>query len=263
MSVTLDIQEKPQTFNYGIKIRLHTDISGNTSFIPFLCFIKDRFKIIKYTYGEEISHRSKRPHYHLHLLVQRGTPWTQKTPIQQLFKQNFKPEDPCDQYGKASFSMKLEDIKDEDKFLGYPLKDQETISHKNYAGMEYTEAMRLFYIARTIAREKKEYLIKKEKDAEKKSNTFRELSIYLDNIISIDPRWPNLIQTETEEENIEYLGKIKNITLAFWILGTCIVDFYREKYNSEIPWNIDKLIIRYLCQNNLVLSRDIYKLLSR
>jgi len=256
MSLTLDIKEKPN--NYGLKIRLHTDISGNTSFIPFLEFIQKHFKIIKYTYGEEISYRSKRPHYHLHIELNRSTPWLRTTPIQQLFKQGYKGPP----YGKASFSMKLEEIKDLDKFLGYPLKDQTTLDTNNFWGMEYHEAMLLFTQARTIAREKKEYLNKKEQDLEKRSNTFRELTIYLNNQILSDSRWPNLIQEEVEEGNEEYLGKIKNITLAFWILGTYIVDFYREKYNSEIPWNIDKLIIRFLCQQKLILSRDVYKLLS-
>lgn len=262
MSLTLDIQEL-STYTYGIKIRLHTDISGNKSFLPFMFFLEKYFTIKMWTYGEEISHRSKRPHYHLHIVVESKLPWTKTTPIQQLFKQSFKPDEKEYLYGKSAFSMKLELIKDIDKFLGYPLKDQETISQKNYDGMDYTEAMRLYHIARTISREKKEYLIKKEQELEKRTNTFRELSIYLDNKIAEDPRWPNLIQTDVDEGNEEYLGKIKNITLSFWILGTYIVDFYREKYNSEIPWNIDKLIIRYLCQNHLVLSRDIYKLLSK
>ena len=216
-----------------------------------------------YCYGQEISYKSKRPHWHLHAVVFRHEAWHHKTHIQQLFKQTYKGNP----YGKLALSVKLEALEDRDKLLMYPLKDQEIITQDNFNGSDvdsetYQYVRTLHTRATTLRREKVKYLKEKENKDEGKKKTYIDLVNFINEKIEYDPRWENLIQTDPDEENGEYLGKIKNLNLALFIVGCWIIDFYRIKYDSQVPWNIDRLGLRFLSSHNLILTRDIYRLLS-
>jgi len=262
-NVILEVEEKP-SFVYALKIRCHTDISGETEFKPIINWLEARgFYISIYCHGHEISYKSKRPHWHLHAVVFRHEAWAYSTNIQQLFKQTYKGRP----YGKLALSMKLESLEDRDKLLMYPLKDQEIITKYNFGGNDvdsetYHYARELFHRATALAREKRKYLEEKENKEEGKKKTYIDLVNFINVKIEEDPRWGNLIQTDLEEENAEYLGKIRNLNLALFIVGCYIVDFYRLKYDSQIPWNIDRIGLRFLSSHNLILSKDIYRLLS-
>lgn len=267
-NVILEVNEKDdvpqQSFIYALKIRCHTDISGETSHEPIINWLEARgFYISIYCMGHEISYKSKRPHYHLHAVVFRHEAWHHKTHIQQLFKQTYKGRP----YGKLALSMKLESLGDRDKLLMYPLKDQESVTQCNFNGSD-VDSETLPYIqtlhtrATTLAREKLKYLEEKENKEEGKKKTYIDLVNFINAKIEEDPRWENLIQTDLEEENAEYLGKIRNLNLALFIVGCYIIDFYRLKYDSQIPWNIDRIGLRFLSSHNLILSKDIYRLLS-
>jgi hypothetical protein len=263
-NILLEVKEKPELFTYAIKIRCHTDISGETDFNPIINWLESRgFYISIYCHGHEVSYKSKRPHWHLHAVVFRHEAWHHKTHIQQLFKQTYKGPP----YGKHALSLKLEPLEDRDKLLMYPLKDQESVTQCNFNGSD-VDSDTLPYIqtlhtqATTLAREKLKYLKDKENKEEGKKKTYIDLVNFINENIEKDPRWEALIQTDPDEENSEYLGKIKNLNLALFIVGVYIVDFYRIKYDSQIPWNIDRVGLRFLSSHNLILSKDIYRLLS-
>lgn len=265
MSISLDVQElpTPTSYTYGLKIRCHTDISGETDFQPILDWIEGRgFYISLYTYGQEVSFKSKRPHWHLHAILFRTEVWHHKTTIQQLFKQTYKGKP----YGKMTLSMKLEAIEDRDKFLQYPLKDQDLLTQRNFNGSDadtdtFSYIKTLHAQATALAREKNKYLKEKENKDSQKKKTYKDLVDFINEKLEYDPRWPALIQTDTENE--QYLGKIKNINLALFIVGCYIIEFYQVKFDSQIPWNLDRIGIRFLSSHNFILREDIYKLLSR
>lgn len=263
-----DKQELP-LYKHAIKARLFLDNDGNKSIEPILHYLEDKcnFIIVRYTYGEEVSYKSHRKHFHLHIEVSTHDVWTQKTPIQQLFKNWQKGKGIP--YAKSALSLKFEEkVEDIEKLLMYPLKTLETLEETAYHGISQSYARDLWVQAKRIYKEKLEYLGKKVLKEETKSNTWKALSVYLSERLKEDPRWQLIIKTEEDlepftEVPLEYLGKIYNIKQACVILGPMIVDHYITNHDCDVPWNIDKLIYKYLLQKRLVLSRDIYFILAR
>ncbi len=258
-------QELP-LYKHAIKVRLFLDNDGNKSIEPILNYLEDKCKfiIVRYTYGEEVSHKSHRKHFHLHIEVHTHDVWSQKTPIQQLFK-NWQKSKGIP-YAKSALSLKFEEkVGDIEKLLMYPLKTLETLEETAYYGISQAYARDLWVQAKRIYKEKIEYLGKKELKEESRSNTWKALSVYLTERLKEDPRWHLIIKKEEdlESEDMEYLGKIKNIKQACVILGPMIVDHYITHHDCDVPWNIDKLIYKYLLQKRLVLSRDIYFILAK
>lgn len=260
-----DKQDLP-LYKHAIKVRLFLDNEGNKSIEPILHYLEDKcnFIIVRYTYGEEVSHKSKRKHFHLHIEVSTHDVWTQKTPIQQLFKNWYK--DKGKPYAKSALSLKFEEkVGDIEKLLMYPLKTLETLEETAYHGISQSYARDLWVQAKRIYKEKLEYLSKKELKEETRTSTWNNLVTYLNNKIEEDPRWQLIIKQEEdlEPEDMEYLGKIKSIKQACVIIGPMIVDHYITHHDCDVPWNIDKLIYKYLLQKRLILSRDLYFILAK
>ena len=258
------IASKP--LQYGIKIRVFLDNSGNQQIEPFLEYLEEKKFIIKrYTYGEEISMKSHRSHFHLHMEVLSHERWCQKTPIQQTFKNWQKPKGIP--YAKSALSFKIEEkIEDVERLLMYPLKCQETLEESNYSGISQAYANELWIRAREIHLGKIKYIQEKQLKEESRSNTWNNLVTFLNNKIAIDPRWELLIQQSDDPdftEESEYLGKIKDIRKASLILGPMIIDHYIDAHDCDVPWNINKLIYKFLLQKRLILSRDLYFILDK
>lgn len=258
------IASKPH--QYGIKIRLFLDNSGNQQIEPFLEYLEEKkFIINRYTYGIETSLKSHRKHYHLHIEVLTHEKWCQKTPIQQTFK-NWQKSKGIP-YAKSALSFKIEEkIEDVEKLLMYPLKSQETLEESSYSGISHAYANELWIRAKQIQQEKIKYIEKKELKEETRSNTWNNLVTFLNSKIEIDPRWELLIQQSDDpdfSEDSEYLGKIKDIRKASLILGPMIIDHYIDAHDCDVPWNINKLIYKFLLQKRLILSRDLYFILDK
>lgn len=270
LKIQTQLVDDPTIFTYAFKLRMFTDHTQYNKPDKFMEFIEERFgTLYQWTFGNETSLKSNRPHWHLHLITRTEKERKiTKTPITQLFKTWYKQKYPgLNDLPKNQYSIKFEkELRSHEEFLMYPLKCQETIEpNKNYYHVENVKE--LHAQAKILMKKKKEYIDKKLLKEETINNVWNQLCNFLTEKSSEDPRWIHLILTEQEapsdSENYEYLGKIRNIRMAFNILGPYIVDYYRTNHNSDIPWNIDKMIIKYLCQKNLVLSRDIYFILSR
>lgn len=252
--------------NYGIKVRLFLDNDGNKETEPVLQYLEEKcnFIIVRYTQGVEVSYKSHRKHIHLHIEVSSTDEWSQKTPIQQTFK-NWQKSKGIP-YAKSALSLKFEEkVEDYEKLLMYPLKCQETLEESSYHGISQSYAHDLWVQAIRIYKEKLLYINKKELKEETRSTTWKNLVTDLEDCLKTDPRWHIIIKQEEdlETEDLEYLGKIKNIKQACIILGPRIVDHYITHHDCDVPWNIDKLIYKFLLQKRLILSRDLYFILAK
>lgn len=252
----------PETiYKTYFKIRLFTDNSQNKSIEPILEYLEFRkFIILRYTQGLEISYKSQRPHIHLHIECSSSEPWESKTPIQQLFKNWYKGQP----YAKLALAFKHEkEIKDIEKFLMYPLKCQEDLTELNYSGMTQSYAKELLIQAKRLYKEKIAFIKKKELKEQDLSNRFKNLRNYLDEELSINQTFALLLEDGENEYGQEYLGKIKKIGLACNIIGPLIIDYYVKNHDCDFPYNIDKIIYKYLLSKKLILSRDLYFIISR
>ncbi len=269
-NISLNVNELP-TLTYYLKCRLFLDNDKNHQIDPILEFLEDRgFIIDEYTFGEEISHKSERLHWHLHCILKTKHEWTQKTPIQQLFKNSrFQKLIYTIPYEKSAFYMKLtKNIDCDEKLLSYPLKCQKTLERKNYHGMSEEKANKLWIISKTLLKNKLEYLGKKKLKEDTQKSNWIKLTSFLNDETAHSPLWDILLHQLQDSENFteqETLGKIplSKFSQVKQILGPLIVRYYVLNEDSNIPWNIDKLIIKYLLQQKLIECSTVYFFLSK
>ena len=279
MSITLCIEEKPQPtpITYYIEARCFMDNDGNHELEPFLQFLEDKkFKVIKYTwttkkgeYADDSLAEGQRLHWHCHLISTRDEEWTEKRPIQQSFKSWWKSKGipyACRAF-QASIFIKLKT--DETQFLQYPLKCQEVLTEEMYHGMTKEEAEKYRIGGTSIFQKKQEYLGKKRLKENSRKSTWNKLIDFVKDKCEQDPRWIDLIQTSEEIDlSVEIkvwepLGIVKNIKMALNILLPYIVDYYVQHEDCNLPYNIDKLGIKFLLVNKLVSSFQVAELLSK
>lgn len=282
MSITLEVNEleEPKYYTYYLKIRVfmeHPETkeydNGNHELEPFLQYLEEKkYTIQKYTWTTKNGERSQskkdaRLHWHCHVIVVTTIPFFGKTPIQQLFKTWLKSKGITYEKKQMSFILDKKLEQDEDWFLQYPLKCQKALTEEMYYGISTTHAEKLLNFSQAILKQKLNYQKQKVLKEENTKNTWSKLVIFVKDKCENDPRWKDLISIEEEysgQINVwEPLGIIKNIRTALNILLPYIVDYYMNYEDCNIPYNIDKLAIRYLAINKLVTSFQISQLLSK
>lgn len=251
--------------SYHFKIRMYLDHNKFKDREILLEWLTSRYSSPTcWTYGEETSLKSQRLHYHLHVIIETGKEYNfTKTPLMQLFKTWYSRQYPKGiPLEKNSFSIKYEkDLKSRDDFLSYPLKCLDhVINRENYNNVP--DIQLLHASGRTLFRKKLEYIKEKQLRDETRNNTWKSLVIFITDKCSEDPRWELLVQQMDEYENEDYLGKIKNITQASQIIGPYIIEYYCLHHDCDIPFNISKIIYKYLLQKKLVHYFQIYNILK-
>lgn len=250
---------------YAFKIRMYLDHDKFRDPKILIEWLTSRYSApTSWTYGEETSLKSKRLHYHLHLLIEttKDLCFT-KTPLMQLFKTWYNRQYPKGiPLEKNSFSIKYEpQLKNRNDFLMYPLKTQDHIV-KNHNYFNVPDHQELLASAQTLFRKKIEYINGKVLKEEARSNTWKSLSVYVDNELSSDPRWDVIISLSENTEDEEYLGVVQSIDKASRIIGCYMIKYYRNHHDCEVPYNIKKYVLKYLMQKNLVHDWQVYNILS-
>lgn len=193
----------------------------------------------------EVARRTGKPHCHCHVRYKVGDGRYYKSLNTKLVRML---ED--DQYEELlkpkSYSISTKTIDDPERFMRYPLKDQNDLGKVVYLG--YTKQQ--IETQRLLATEERAMKIasyeKKLKSHAEEEATWTQLCDYL--------KVQLVIHTD-ENYSFDY-SVIER-------LGVLIVRFYRMYRKCKLPFNINKVIYRYLLTQQLVSDIQMFELLYR
>lgn len=215
---------------------------------------KLQYNIVKLIMAEEVARKTKKVHCHVHAQI--NIPQDSKTYkslaqkiIREINKQDKSYLHEPLVLPPRQFSISEKQVKDILRFMRYPLKDQEDLSGVYSIG--YDDDPYELEIQRRLAFEERIKAIaeweKSQKKKDTENNTFQELVDYLRYHAPIETSLPDYEFSRTSLERI----------------GTKIVTFYRIYKKGKLPFNIDKILFRYLLHQQIASDREIFQMMSR
>lgn len=209
---------------------------------------KCKFIIKRLVMCEETARITKKVHCHIHLeyLV------PESSKVFKSLSQKIKSELAKDNIEEVAtlpprqFSILSKLVKDVARFMRYPLKDQPDTSNTYCIGISETD----LEIQRILAVEERQKAIaqfeKNNKKKEEENNTFQELVDYLTIYCPIDN---SLLENTISLVDLERIG--------------CkIIRFYKVNKKGKLPFNIDRIIFRYLLVKDLISEVDLFHMMS-
>ncbi len=209
---------------------------------------KCNYLIKKLIMCEEISRKTKKEHCHIH--IEYEVPLGErvfKSISQKIIRELETNKGEVATLPPRQFSIATKEVKDKDRFMRYPLKDQEDLSNTLQIGYDEND----LEIMRALAFEERQVKIasweKTNKKKEEENSTFEELCDYLTYSCPIDI---SHLEYQFERYILERLG--------------CkIVCFYRVYKKSKLPFNLDRILFRYLLYKGIATDLEIFQMMSR
>lgn len=219
------------------------------SITPILRILNENvnYLIRKLIMCEETARKTGKVHCHIHVQCQvPPNSKVYKSFSQKLIRELEKQVEVAS-LPPRQFSVSSKPVKDSLRFMRYPLKDQPNLDAVIYMGYDENQ----IEIQRCLAFEERQSAIAqwdlKEKKKNEENSTFDELCIYLSYSCPVDI------------SHLEY--KFEKCILER--LGSKIVTFYRVYKKSKLPFNLDKILFRYLLTKGIADDLEIFQMMSR